>query len=210
MKKILTLFLIGSSFLLLYGFREFSKGHEPMRKFFNDFIYSKPYWWNDKNFENDIRESFAKKMTSDIEFAKNMADGKDYIPMNFTYRNRRVEMSKNLGTYIRSDGEYGVTMCSHIISSVKLKKPLPDGRKVTYVCYDIVTDVPADVKDFPYTKNSDTCIFIREKNPDSYSLHNDKTYNLGKYHITNKKNLEPIKVNNSNQKGLDTIFLTGF
>lgn len=177
-----------------------------MRKFFNDFIYSNPYWWNDENFENDIRESFAKKMTYDIEFAKNMADGKDYVPMSFTYRNRMIERSENLGTYINSDGEYGVTMCSRIISSVKLKKPLPTGRKVTYVYYDIITDVPADVEDFPYLKNVDTCIFIREKNPSTWSLNNKKVYNLGKYHITNKKNLKPTNVKESNQKGQDTIF----
>jgi len=210
MKRILTLFLIGGLFLLLYGCRGFSRGHEPMRKFFNDFIYFKPYWWNDKNFENDIRESFAKKMTSDIEFAKNMADGKDFVPMSFTHVNRRVERSKNLGTYISSDGEYGVTMCSHIVSSVKLKKPLPTGEKVTYVCYDIITDVPADIENFPYTKNADTCIFIREENLDCYYIYDGKAYNLGKYHITNKKNLEPIKVKDSNQKGQDTIFLVGF
>lgn len=210
MKKILTLFLIGSSFLLLYGCRGFSRSHEPMRKFFNDFIYSNPYWWNDENFENDIRESFAKKMTSDIKFAKNMANGKDFVPMSFTYVNRRVERSKNLGTYISSDGEYGVIMCSHIISSVKLKKPLPTGRKVTYVCYDIITDVPADVENFPYLKNADTCIYIKEENPPTWSFSDRKVYNLGKYHITNKKNLEPIKVKESNQKGQDTIFLTIF
>ena len=158
MKK-LSLILLSLSALFLVSCKE-TEGHKNMSEFINRYTDINPIWWDTSRSDVNIKEAFAEKMTSDIYFAKSMAEN-----VVRTVNSNYVNKTKFLGYYERHDDdgkviEYGQVIQFEIYSIIRMKNPMPD--KTLIVSYNIISLVPVSVsgktkfKRIPYIYR-DTC-----------------------------------------------------
>ena len=162
MKK-LSLILLSLSALFLVSCKE-TDGHKNMSEFINRYTDTNPIWWDTSRSDVSIKEAFAEKMTSNIYFAKSMAEN---FGGRYSLNSNYVHNAKVLGTYVRhgDDGkviEYGQVVQFEIHSKLKMKNPMPDGKNTIRVSYNIISLAPAheskkrNLERIPYTYR-DTC-----------------------------------------------------
>ena len=165
MKK-LSLILLSLSALFLVSCKE-TDGHKNMSEFIDEYTtYTNPIWWDTSISDVSIKEAFAKKMTSDIYFAKSMVENLNATPLN-VQKSHYVQKENVLGAYVKYDDnhrvvEYGQIIQFEIQSIIKMKNTMPDGKHSIIVSYNIISFTPAsefnkrNARHIPYVYR-DTC-----------------------------------------------------
>lgn len=142
MKKI-SLILLSLSALFLVSCE--SEGHKNMSEFIDKYTDTNPIWWDTSRRGVNIKEAFAEKMTSDIYFAKSMAENLGNLNSNYVHK------TKVLGYYERHDDsgkviEYGQVIQFEIHSRIRMKIQMPNGKNSIRVSYNIISLAPASRK----------------------------------------------------------------
>lgn len=201
-KKMKKLFLIilSLSALFLVSCKE-TDGHKNMSEFINRYTDTNPIWWDTSRSDVNIKEAFAEKMTSDIYFAKSMAENLNGAP-----NSNHIHKAKVLGIYERHDDdgkviEYGQVIQFEIHTKIKMKNPMPDGKNTLRVSYNIISLAPAqeskkrNTKRIPYIYR-DTCgenkvsdLKIEDWTDSSCACHSVIMLRLGTYIFADKSTL---------------------
>ena len=143
-------------------------------EFFTQFQQQNEGWTKTLDGHNKFKESFTKKMTKDIAFAK-----------SFIQQSRIVD-SESMSSYSKENGEEGELKTFDLFFTLHLLKPLYNGQKEIELKYELFSTIPSTIENHkrPYVNNANYCATFHPFLNNQY----DGTLDLGCFIITKKEN----------------------